>query len=112
LEFVSSCISVEVATLLVSLVLEVELLVLRGDILEAAESSDTLSVYVHVVELWLLNRFELLLLGDLLLEHLHFLLVLLDAHVGAVSKNVSVDDLGGSENLGGLFIAEATSRLL
>jgi hypothetical protein len=66
-----------------------------------------LRVNIHVIDFWLLDEVLVALLGDFFLKHLHFFLIFLHAHINAVSQNVSVDDLGGSQGLGGLLVAEA-----
>ena len=63
------------------------------DSLEAIESFDWLLVKVLVLEFWLQEDVLDLFLGHFLLVHLHLLLLLLDARVDAVDKNVFVDDV-------------------
>ena len=60
------------------------LVILIGDGFEAGESLDWLLVDVHVLNLRWEDSVEVLLLGDLLLVHLHLLLVFLNAVVDAM----------------------------
>lgn len=112
LMLVGSGISIEIATLLVCLIFKVVLIGLGSDSFEAAKSLELLSVDVHVVDLWLLDTLELLLLGHLLLEHFHLLLVLLDTHIDAVSKDISINDLSLGDGKGSLLVSKASSSLL
>jgi hypothetical protein len=65
-----------------------------SDGLKASEPLDRGLVDVLVLELWGQNHVDLPLLGDLLLVHLHLLLLLLDTDVDAVHQDVFVDDVG------------------
>lgn len=63
-------------------------------VFEAAESG-YLRVDVHVEEFWLLNSSFLQgTLSDLIVVHLHFLLIFLHTHAEGVPQDVSVDDPG------------------
>lgn len=66
------------------------------------------SIDVHVVDFWLLNALQVLLLGHLLLEHFVLFLVLLNTSVDTMHKNVSVDNLFLGESVRCLLVAEAT----
>lgn len=110
---VGSCISVEVSyALLESFIIAITLkiadwrhelavlsniafllsIMLSRYVFEAAESGH-LRVNVHVEEFWLLNEtFVDGSLSDLVLIHLHFLLVFLHAHAKGVSQDVPVDN--------------------
>lgn len=67
---------------------------LLSDGLKASEPLDWGLVDVLVLELWGQNHVNLPLLGDLLLVHLHLLLLLLDTDVDAVHQDIFVDDVG------------------
>ena len=63
-------------------------------VFEAAESG-YLRVDVHVEEFWLLNTsFSEGTLSDLIVIHLHFLLIFLHTHAEGVPEDVSVDNFG------------------
>ena len=109
---VGSCISVEIASLLIRFIHVVNLLCFRGNVLEAAKALHVRGVDVHVVDLWLLNHIFVRLLGYLFLEHLHLFLIFLDTHIQTVCENISVNDLGGSESSRGLFVSEASGSFL
>ena len=79
-----------------------------SDSLEAGQSGGASGVDVHVVDLRWLDQLLLSSLGDFLLVHLQFLLVLLHTHVHTVNQNISVDDLRRGQSDVGLLIAEAT----
>jgi hypothetical protein len=69
-----------------------------SDFLEARESWNiSVGVDIDILNIWLLNQFNVLLLIDFLLVHLRFLLVLLDAHFDAMDQYFRVVDLLGGQ---------------
>lgn len=110
--FLVGCgITVEVATLVVILLLDVqEGGGALGNLLEAGESWNvTVSVDVHVLDGWRLHDIKIsLLIVDFLVEHLELLLVLLDTHLNAVDQDLGVDCLLVREGDRGLLVAEAS----
>jgi len=97
--FVGSGITVEVATFVIIFRFVTKC---RGisDILEARESWNvSVGVDVNVLNIWLLNLFNVLLLIDFLLVHLGFLLVFLDRNFDAMDKYFRVVDVLGSQCL-------------
>lgn len=77
-------------------------------VLEDLQARNLRSIDVHVVDFWLLNALQVLLLGHLLLEHFVLFLVLLNTSVDTMHKNVSVDNLFLGESVRCLLVAEAT----
>lgn len=80
-----------------------------GDVLENFQARNLRSIYVHVVDFWLLNKIQILFLCHFLLKHLGLLLVLLDTVVDAMYQDVSVNDLFLSKSLWGLLVAKTAS---
>ena len=68
-----------------------------------------MSINVHVINFRLLHEIKILFLCDLLLEHFHFLLILLNTVMDAVNQDVSIYDLLLGESMGSLLVSETAS---
>ena len=82
--------------------------ILGGDLLEAAESWDG-SINIHILEIRLLYEIQIPLFGDLFLEHLSLLLIFLDTHPERMNQNISIDNLGFGQRVGGLLVTQTAS---
>lgn len=68
-----------------------------------------MSINVHIINFRLLHEIKILFLRDLLLEHFHFLLILLNTVMDAVNQDVSIYDLLLGESMGSLLVSETAS---
>ena len=102
-------ISVEIASLLVSLIMDILVAILIGNISESLKAGTLLCINVHVVNFWLLNKIKVLFLRNFLLVHFHFFLIFLDTVVNAMNKDISVNYFLLSESMGRLFVTKASS---
>ena len=109
LELISSSVSVEVAAFVVGALLVLLSGFFGGNVLEYFQARNLRSIYVHVIQFWLLDEVQILFLSHFLLKHFGLLLILLDTVGHTVHKDVSVDDLLLSKSVGHLSVTKATS---
>ena len=101
--FVGCSVSMEILSIIIRFIK------ISCDCPEATKSFNALFVDVDVLDLRRADEFLLPLLGDFLLIHFHFLLVLLHTHMNAVHKDISIDYRWQIKSHTSLSIAKTSS---